>query len=94
MLSKSWMVAGCSAVRVPLHLSNLRPDAEFRPYDGTMARRAVDHANDSLVGDDAGENVTPEAFKAWLDQLQVGEPLQLGVTAAETLAEARAAGEV
>ncbi|MGE5764116.1 MAG: hypothetical protein ACM3ZF_09640 [Mycobacterium leprae] len=42
----------------------------------------------------ADEDVTPEAFTAWLDQLQVGEPLRLCVTAADTLAEARAAGEV
>jgi hypothetical protein len=40
------------------------------------------------------DNVTPEAFRAWLDQRQSGEPLHLGVTAAQTLADARAAGEV
>lgn len=59
-----------------------------------MARRAKDHSDDPVVADDAGEDVTPEAFKAWLDQLQVGDPLRLGVTAAETLADARVAGEV
>jgi hypothetical protein len=59
-----------------------------------MARRAEDHSDDPVVADTADDDVTPEAFEAWLDQLQVGEPLRLDVTAAETLAEARAAGEV
>jgi hypothetical protein len=59
-----------------------------------MARRADEHPDDPVLADTADEHVTPEAFTAWLDQLQVGEPLRLGVTAAETLAEARAAGEV
>jgi len=40
------------------------------------------------------DDVTPEAFRAWLDQLQSGDPVELSVSAAETLAEARAAGEV
>jgi hypothetical protein len=40
------------------------------------------------------DDVTPEAFRAWLDELQSGEPLDLPVSAAATLAEARAAGEV
>lgn len=40
------------------------------------------------------DEVSPEAFTAWLDRLQTGEPVELTVTAAETLAEARAAGEV
>jgi hypothetical protein len=39
------------------------------------------------------DEVTPEAFAAWLDRRQSGEPLDPGVTAAETLAEARATGE-
>jgi hypothetical protein len=59
-----------------------------------MTHRADDHSDDPVVADNADEDVTPESFKAWLDQLQVGEPLRLGVTAAETLAQARAAGEV
>ena len=40
------------------------------------------------------DEVTPEAFRAWLDQRQSGEPLHLGVPATQTLAEARVAGEV
>ncbi|MDP8928487.1 MAG: hypothetical protein M3O70_07915 [Actinomycetota bacterium] len=40
------------------------------------------------------DNVTSETFAAWLDQLQTGEPVQLPVSAAETLTEARGAGEV
>jgi len=40
------------------------------------------------------DKVTPASFNVWLDQLQTGEPVSLEVTAVETLAEARAAGEV
>lgn len=60
-----------------------------------MARHADDQPTDSaLLFTNPDEDVTPQAFRAWLDQVQTGEPLELGVTAAETLAEARAAGEV
>jgi len=38
--------------------------------------------------------VTAESFNTWLDRRQAGEPVDPGVRAAETLAEARAAGEV
>jgi hypothetical protein len=40
------------------------------------------------------DEITPEAFAAWLDRRQAGEPVDPGVRAADTLAEARAAGEV
>jgi len=60
-----------------------------------MVRRAEDQPLDpSVVVVNPEDEVTPEAFNAWLDQLQRGEPVDLRVTAAETLAEARAAGEV
>ena len=60
-----------------------------------MAHRADDQPFDpSVVVVNPDDEVTPATFTAWLDQLQRGEPIQLGVTAAETLAEARAAGEV
>lgn len=60
-----------------------------------MARRADDKRLDpAVVVINPDDEVTPEAFKAWLDQRQSGELLHLGVTAAETLGEARAAGEV
>lgn len=59
-----------------------------------MARHAEDHSRDPVVAANPDEDITAEAFKAWLDQLQVGEPVRLGVTAADTLAQARAAGEV
>jgi hypothetical protein len=39
------------------------------------------------------DEVTPEAFVAWLERRQAGEPVDPGVSAADTLAEARAAGE-
>lgn len=39
------------------------------------------------------DDVTSETFAAWLDRRQSGEPVDPGVSAAETLAEARASGE-
>ena len=60
-----------------------------------MARRAEGEPLDpAVVIVNPDDDVTPEAFTAWLDQLQTGEPLRLRVTAAETLAAARASGEV
>jgi len=60
-----------------------------------MARRAEDQPLDSaVVVINPDDEVTPEAFNAWLDQVQSGEPVNLGVRAAETLAQARAADEV
>ena len=60
-----------------------------------MARRPEGQPLDpAVVVLNPDDVVTPEAFNAWLDQRQSGEPLHLGVTAAETLAEARSAGEV
>lgn len=40
------------------------------------------------------EEITPESFVAWLDRRQAGEPIDPGVRAADTLADARTAGEV
>jgi hypothetical protein len=40
------------------------------------------------------DDITPEAFAAWLDRRKAGEPVDPGVRAADTLAEARAADEV
>jgi hypothetical protein len=40
------------------------------------------------------EEITPESFAAWLDCRQAGEPVDPGARAADTRAEARAAGEV
>ncbi len=37
--------------------------------------------------------VTPEAFRAWLDRRQSGEPLHLPVRAVDTLADLRSTGE-
>lgn len=60
-----------------------------------MARRAHDQLVDpAVVVINPDEEVTPETFTAWLNQLQSGEPVELEVTAAQTLADARAAGEV
>ena len=59
-----------------------------------MASRAEDLPDPAVVVVNPDDEVTPEAFRAWLDQLQIGEPVQLRVTAAQTLAEAGAAGKV
>ena len=60
-----------------------------------MARRVADQlADPAVVVVNPDDEVTPDAFTAWLDQLQRGEPVKLEVSAAQTLAEARAAGEV
>lgn len=40
------------------------------------------------------DQITPESFTAWLDRRQAGQPVDPGVRAADSLAEARAAGEV
>ncbi|MDP9387331.1 MAG: hypothetical protein M3Q48_05235 [Actinomycetota bacterium] len=40
------------------------------------------------------DEVTAETFTAWLDRRRSDQPVNPGVTAAETLAAARAAGEV
>ncbi len=60
----------------------------------TVVSRAEDLPDPAVVIVNPDDEVTPEAFREWLDQLQSGEPIRLGVTAAQTLAEARAAGEV
>ncbi len=60
-----------------------------------VARRAEDMPNTAVVVVNSEDEVTAEAFNnAWLAQLQSGEPLHVNVTAAQTLAEACAAGEV
>ncbi|MGH9076281.1 MAG: hypothetical protein ACRDY0_02300 [Acidimicrobiales bacterium] len=59
-----------------------------------MARRAHHQPINPAAVVNPDDEVTPEAFTAWLDQLQAGEPIELAVTAAQTLAEARTAGEV
>ncbi|WP_139803402.1 hypothetical protein [Mycobacterium avium] len=40
------------------------------------------------------EEITPGSFAAWFTRRQTGEPVDPGVRAADTLAEARAAGEM
>lgn len=64
-------------------------------YDAGVARAADDLPTDpALVVLNPGDEVTPEAFAAWLDRRRGDEPTDPGLTAAETLAAARAAGEV
>jgi hypothetical protein len=59
-----------------------------------VVSRAEDLPDPAVVVVNPDDDVTSEAFHAWLDQLQSGDPVHLGVTAAQTLAEGRAAGEV
>lgn len=60
-----------------------------------MARRAADLPSDpAIVVTNPDEEVTPEMFRSWLDRHKDREPVHLEVRAADTLAEARAAGEV
>ncbi|MGH8973298.1 MAG: hypothetical protein ACRD0C_08835 [Acidimicrobiia bacterium] len=60
-----------------------------------MARSAEEFfAHPAVVVVNPDDDVTPAAFFGWLDEIEADEPLDLPVSAAETLAEARAAGEV
>jgi hypothetical protein len=59
-----------------------------------VVSRAEDLPDPAVVVVNPDDEITSEAFSVWLDQLQSGEPVDLSVTAAQTLAEARAAGEV
>jgi hypothetical protein len=59
-----------------------------------MARQAADLPNDpAVVVTNPDDEVTVEAFQAWLDRRQAGEPVESRVRAADTLAEVRALGE-
>lgn len=55
-----------------------------------VARNAADLPPESgLLVVNPDDEVTPEAFAAWLDRRQAGEPISLSVSAADTLAEIR-----
>lgn len=59
-----------------------------------VVRRAADIPRDpAVVVLNPDDEVTAETFAAWLDRRQAGEPVDPGISAAETLAEARASGE-
>lgn len=60
-------------------------------YIEIVASYAADLPSDpAVVVINPDEEVTAESFQAWLDEVQVGEPFDPGVTAAEILAEIRA----
>lgn len=60
-----------------------------------MARSAEEFPRKpAVVVTNPDEDVTADTFRAWLDQVQDREPIDLPVSAAEALAEARTAGEV
>lgn len=58
-----------------------------------VARPAEELADPAVVLVNPDDVVTAESFNAWLDARQAGRPSDPGVTAAETLAEARIADE-
>jgi hypothetical protein len=58
-----------------------------------MARPAAKLSDPAVVLVNPDDAVSAESFNAWLDKRQAGRPTDPGLTAAETLAEARAAGE-
>lgn len=58
-----------------------------------MVRPASEFSESAVVVVNPDDAVTAESFRAWLDHRQAGEPVEPGITAAETLAEARSAGE-
>ena len=60
-----------------------------------MVRRPNDLPSDpAVVVLNPDDDVTAESFTTWLDRRQAREPVDPGVRAADTLAGARAAGEV
>jgi hypothetical protein len=59
-----------------------------------VARRPDTPFDPAVVVINPIDEVTPESFAAWLDHRHAGEPVDPGVKAADTLAEARVAGEV
>jgi hypothetical protein len=58
-----------------------------------MAHPAPELSDPAVVLVNPDDAVTAESFNNWLDRRQKGQPSDPGLTAAETLAEARAAGE-
>lgn len=64
-------------------------------YHDVVARTADDlPADPAVVVLNPDDDVTAERFAAWLDRYGDDQPVDPGVTAAVTLREARAAGEV
>jgi hypothetical protein len=58
-----------------------------------MAPPAPKLSDPAVVLVNPDDAVTVETFNTWLDRRQAGRPSDPGLTAAETLADARAAGE-
>lgn len=58
-----------------------------------MTSPAAEPPEPAVVVANPDEVVTAESFEAWLERRAAGQPNDPGVSAAETLAEARAAGE-
>jgi hypothetical protein len=81
------------AILLRLRADCIRATVELLRLPLAGAKRLVHDSRawaDRRVADDQFH----QSFLAWLDDAQTGEPLDLPVTAAETLAEARAADEV
>ena len=63
-------------------------------YSWSVESQAAPSPSDpAVVVTNPDEPVTPEAFRAWLDRLQSGEPLHLPVRAVDTLSDLRSTGE-
>jgi hypothetical protein len=59
-----------------------------------VARSTADFPDDpAVVVTNPDDDVTAEAFRAWLDRRQASEPTSPAVRAVDTLAELRALGE-
>jgi len=72
-----------------------KPARRARGFAVVMARPAENRAleDSAIVAVNPEDKVTSETFTVWLDRRRSGEPLELAATAAQTLAEIRAAGE-
>jgi hypothetical protein len=80
------------SVRRPVPICTVVPHLGL--YSAPVVRRAADIPRDpAIVVLNPEDDVTAEAFVAWLDRRQAGEPIDPGISAAETLTEARASGE-
>jgi hypothetical protein len=58
-----------------------------------MTSPAAEPPEPAVVVVNPDETVTAEAFQNWLDRRASAQPIEPGTTAADTLAQARAAGE-
>jgi hypothetical protein len=73
------------------------PDEVLGIYPGSVARRPEDLPTQlpvDVVRDGLSDDDVAASFADWLAAMDETEPIELGVSAADELAAARAAGEV